>query len=869
MDLHYALYCFADPNFYDSLERWDDAGSRFAVTSRLAPPGWSRFEQGVWIAVHPHDVDLPPQGWKIHISARLDDAEDVLRIVWDYCVARKVVFKFLRSRDILLVINSKHADRASSGKLLTLYPVGDAELHRTLRDLAAALEGYQGPYILSDLRWGSGPLYVRYGAFLERYCQSETGDLAHAIETPDGRLVPDVRQPLFQVPPWVDVPDFIAAQMAVGEVDPPEDFPYQIERPLQFSNAGGVYLARDTRTGQRVVLKEARPFAGLDADGADAVARLKRERGILEQLGDLDVVPNLLGYLTCWEHHFLVEEYLEGDLLDRCINRSYPLGQLEPTREEIVGYTEWALDVLGRIERGLDGLHRRGIVFGDLHPLNIIVRPDGRIAFVDFEVASRIDEHRHPGLGAPGFVAPPSCSGTDIDRYALDCMRLWMFFRLTFLLHRDTTKAETLVRALTERFPVPKTFAAQLLQGLRRDADHQDARSSTVAQQSATSPAVLLAADVPDWDALRASMIEAILESATPERTDRLFPGDIAQFRYGGLNLAHGAAGVLYALTTTGAGSYPEHVDWLIRASRQARQPYAGLYNGLHGVAYVLDHLGYRNEALATLDRALVLSAGVRAHGLFAGQAGIALSLLHFAETSAEQSFHDAALRFADQLAGAAHDPATVPDRPSSAGLMYGFSGAALLFVRLYDETTDEGFLDLAATALRRDLAYCEVTRHGGLEVREGGRHLPFLGTGSAGIGLVLHEYLYHRHDEEFISAQARISRACQSEFVIQSGLFNGRAGLIAYLNHISDTVQEPRRDAALELHLRRLIWHALPYQGRVGFAGDQMLRLSMDLATGSAGVLLALHAVLDQAEVFLPFLRCRQPAVHQRTATM
>ena len=43
--------------------------------------------------------------------------------------------------------------------------------------------------------------------------------------------------------------------------------------------------------------------------------------------------------------------------------------------------------------------------------------------------------------------------------------------------------------------------------------------------------------------------------------------------------------------------------------------------------------------------------------------------------------------------------------------------------------------------------------------------------------------------------------------------------------------------------HMRLLSWHALPYQGCLAFPGDQLARLSTDLATGAAGILLALHA--------------------------
>jgi serine/threonine protein kinase len=839
MDSAYMHYCFADPDFYDLVERRDDARSRFAVAGRSAPQGWSRYERGVWVVLRPPAVSLPPQGWKIHISACLRDAEDVLGIVWDYCAEQDISFKFLRSRDILLIGNSKYANRASSGKLLTLYPRGDAQLHTALTDLSAALEAYRGPYILSDLRWGRGPVYVRYGGVMERYCPSAEGDLVPAIAAPDGSLIPDVRRPAFTVPPWVEVPDFLAAQIAERTANAPVSFPYEIDRALHFSNGGGVYQARDTRTGAKVVLKEARPFAGFEREGTDAVARLERERIILEQLSDLEFTPAVIDYLTYWEHDFLVEEYLEGEPLTSGLVTRYPLLHPDPSGSELAGYTAWALDVLGQVERALAQLHRRGIVFGDLHPGNVLLRPDGRIALVDFEEAFPVSQNRRPGLGAPGFIAPASCTGHDIDEYALACLRLWMFLPLTGVLDRDPTKIDTFVGVLTERFRVPETFAAQVRRSLG----------------AAPRVAVRRDREYPDWDALRKSMMEAILASATPQRPDRLFPGDVAQFRYGGFTLAYGAAGVLYALHTTGMGTLPEHVDWLVRTASRVTDPHAGLFTGLHGLAYVLDELGCRDEALSTLERALALIPDVRAMGLFGGLAGIGLTLLHFARGSADPSLREGAIRIAERLSAVVGDPDVGQDRPSAAGLMYGFSGPALFFAHLYVATTEATFLDLAASALRRDLAYCQTTEDGRLQVREGHRLLPYLATGSAGIGLVLTEYLHHRNDEELATVHTRLRRACCAEFVAQSGLFHGRAGLIAYLSRTVESTQRASEDAALQRHLHRLSWHAVPYLNHLGFLGDQLLRLSMDLATGSAGILLALHTAHDPTATVLPFL--------------
>jgi hypothetical protein len=61
--------------------------------------------------------------------------------------------------------------------------------------------------------------------------------------------------------------------------------------------------------------------------------------------------------------------------------------------------------------------------------------------------------------------------------------------------------------------------------------------------------------------------------------------------------------------------------------------------------------------------------------------------------------------------------------------------------------------------------------------------------------------------------------------------------------------------DAAIADHVRRLGWHALQYEGHLAFPGERLLRLSMDLATGTAGVLLAVGAALHDEPVHLPFL--------------
>src|SRR5690606_6672782 len=154
----------------------------------------------------------------------LDNAERVLQAVWDYCLAHRLAFKFLRGPRVLLMRNSKYAGRASSGKFVTIYPCNEDELEVACRDLDRLLSGEPGPYILSDLRWGAGPVYVRYGGFASRFC-IDAGQVVPAIEDPDGTLVPDQRQPVFTVPSWVTVPDFLGPHLAARNATTTTDLP--------------------------------------------------------------------------------------------------------------------------------------------------------------------------------------------------------------------------------------------------------------------------------------------------------------------------------------------------------------------------------------------------------------------------------------------------------------------------------------------------------------------------------------------------------------------------------------------------------------------------------------------------------------------
>ncbi|RKS06858.1 lanthionine synthetase-like protein [Nocardiopsis sp. Huas11] len=832
------MYTLADRSFYETPVRIPDDSprslcppARFTVTDREAPPGWRTRVEGLWNVVFPEEPNLPEQGWKIHVSTTLDEADRTCADVWDYCVANGLPFKYLLNKNIAVVVNTKYAARGSSGKLVTVYPRDEAELHKTLLGLSERIGGRPGPYVLSDLRWEQGPLYVRYGAFRLMTCLDADGEKVPALRRPDGVLVPDRRAPVFTPPGWVTLPDFLAPHLAArsGSGENEERQPYVVEEALHFSNAGGVYRARSERTGAQVVLKEGRPNAGVDFDFHDAIARLRREEANLRALEGVEGVPRLVDSFVLGGHFFLVEEFVQGRPLNAWCALHHPGVRTDASPEELSAFTERALAVFDRLERVLAAIHERGLVFGDLHPNNVMVDDDGNVTLIDFEVAfdRSQEDHRAP-MNAPGF-AKRGLTGRAVDRYGLAATKLNTLLPFARIAALDQGKIPELMRVVREYFPVRPDWA----DALERD--------------------LLAGEDVPAGQDARVEPEEiglGILASATPERTDRLFPGDVRQFVSGGYGMAHGAAGVLWALDAAGLERRPEHEEWLLEAVRDLKSPRIGFYDGVSGAAYALDHLGHTRAATDLLER--YSEEPVGGISLYAGMAGVCANLAHFSERLSDRSLLDRALELAQRLESQVRSVSDSGDHGpagSRAGLMRGWSGVALALVRLHRATGDTALLDTAVRALHLDLDQCETSPEGTLLVRSSGsRGLPNIDGGAMGVALAADELLRYRHDDRCAETVPLLLDSCRALFHVQADLFYGKAGQVATLARVGG------RSELLEDRVRELEWYALPFRGHTAFHGGRLPRFSMELASGTAGVLLALSAARGDGDAFLPF---------------
>lgn len=851
-------YCLADPTYYDTPGRLPDRASRYPHGLGAVPAGWRRREQGLWTVLLPDGAPLPEQGWKLHVSTVEDQAADTLAVVARICAEHRTAYKFLRSAQALRVADGKYAGRGSSGKFITVYPAGEAEFLLLAEELAAALDGRPGPYVLTDLRIGTAPVYARYGAFVELWCRDEAGRTVPALRDPAGELVPDPREPVFRLPGWVRPPAALRPHLAAREAAA-GDLPYRILEVLQFSNAGGIYLAADRRTGRRVVLREARPHAGLDAAGADALTRLRREQWALERLAGLDCVPRLHEVRTVWEHTFLVQEHIEGVQLFAEAIRRYPLVHQNCTAAQRAEYAAWVAGVVTGLERALDALHGRGVRFGDLHPANVILRPDGSVVLVDFEYAAELTDRQVPTAGAAGLPVPAGLDGAEADRHMLWASWLTLLMPVMELAEHDPGKAGALERRAREWFGVGEGEGPVRPTVVRaRCGTAGDSGDSGGERRGRELFGGVALVDGAGLGVVRDELVAGIHAGATPDRPDRLFPGDVAGFADGGTGVAHGAAGVLYALHRAGADWPEEYADWLIAAMRRRGASsgsgggvgagLGGLYDGPLGVAVVLARVG-RVEAAVELLARVRGARPAREAGLYGGRAGAGLARVRLASSlgAAGDGLVREAVEDARELAAVVRGE-TVPGlaEPTGAGLLYGLAGVALLQLRLHRSTGERWLLDAAREAVERAMGQCVRVPDGSVQVLDRGRRLAYLDRGSSGIALVVRELAEAGVEvagaEDFV---ADVRKVCAPGFIREPGLFRGRAGLLLALSRLGESGE---REAVLG-QVRKLQWHLVARPEGLLVPGMRLRRFSADLHTGAAGVLLALCGLEGEEE--------------------
>lgn len=157
---------------------------------------------------------------------------------------------------------------------------------------------------------------------------------------------------------------------------------YQVIGQLGQGGMGAVYLARDQELfGRLCVVKQMRPLFATQSERRKAEADFKREAEVLARLNHPGHprIPEVYGYFVEGFDQYLVMKYIEGESLERRLERTQrPLAE-----EEVIRSAAEVADALVY-------LHTREpqpVIHRDIKPANVIVDPENRVWLVDFGLA--------------------------------------------------------------------------------------------------------------------------------------------------------------------------------------------------------------------------------------------------------------------------------------------------------------------------------------------------------------------------------------------------------------------------------------------------------------------------------------------------
>jgi hypothetical protein len=804
------------------------------------PPTWSRTDDDVWTQWLPENkLGGVEQGWKIHVSCRISRAQHVLDTAAALLFAYGIPFKHLNCAKFFVVTHHKHAARQQSGKFCVAYPPDEDTARRLMTELTVALAGEAGPYVLTDRRYGdSQVVHYRYGAYVQKTRVKADGSYEMLMHGADGNSVPDPRGMRFQLPEGMTDP-FGGPGPTEASGRSPSFEGYEFKKVLQHSNAGGAYEARELFSGRTVFIKESRAHNGLISPDSTSQDRLRHEYRTLRNLHQAcpGICPEPIAYFSRWEHEYLVTEFVPGISLGKWSVRNNPIIWSTANAADFKGYYLRCQRIIKALSHILRNLHELGYAFVDLNPFNVLVDANDSVRLIDFEVATSADDPVTP-VGAPGYFLDPVLAGGDLasyDDYGLSSLALAMIAPLNTTADRNPAVLPQLRHQLGPQFHVPDELWS-LATRFRGGA-------GPVAEAT-PAPEALEADPVRHLASLRDRLVTGLLDSGYPDGTVPLGPRSYAT---NVLSLAHGLAGVVHALGNAGA-PVRELLDRLRRESlRDAGQLPPGLDVGLAGIAWVLARHGLIDEAKALLVEA-------DAHPLLAGRAtlgqgraGVGLAhLALFGQTGDE--FHlDRATMLADSIPRDG-DLAGELGSHNATGLSAGRTGIALLDFYLARLADQDRRLSSGLHLLMADLNRA-VESEGGLlfPVSESDtRIMPYLYSGTAGVGIVASRFLAATGDERLAKTMPRLLAGVGNPFTYYGGLYAGMAGLGLFLHDHARRHQDEAAAAAAMRVAKRMFFYTVPHRTGSWVMGEYGLRMSGDLWFGSAGVLAFLTQFLE-----------------------
>ncbi len=201
------------------------------------------------------------------------------------------------------------------------------------------------------------------------------------------------------------------------------DNKYKILNEIGHGGMSTVYLVMNERANKQWAIKEIRKEKFPDSDVVYESIRTETE--LLKNLSHPNL-PSIVDIIDYEGSILVVMDYIEGNTLKKALDEYGAQPQ-----EYVIEWAKQLADVLGY-------LHSQNppIIYRDLKPSNIMLKPDGTIVLIDFGTARKYKEENNEDttcLGTRGYAAPEQFGGfgqTDA-RTDIYCLGTTMYHLVT------------------------------------------------------------------------------------------------------------------------------------------------------------------------------------------------------------------------------------------------------------------------------------------------------------------------------------------------------------------------------------------------------------------------------------------------------
>lgn len=208
----------------------------------------------------------------------------------------------------------------------------------------------------------------------------------------------------------------------MAEIGSVIDGKYEILRKIGQGGMSVVYLAMDTHLNKQWAVKEIRK-KGNGKDDVVIVNSLLAEANMMKKL-DHPSLPRIVDIIDNGETIFVVMDYIEGESLDKIL-----LEYGAQPEELVIAWAKQLCDVLSYLHS-----QKPPIIYRDMKPANIMLKPEGNIKIIDFGIAREYKEQSLADttvLGTKGYAPPEQYSGQTDARSDIFALGMTMHHLLT------------------------------------------------------------------------------------------------------------------------------------------------------------------------------------------------------------------------------------------------------------------------------------------------------------------------------------------------------------------------------------------------------------------------------------------------------